>query len=76
MDAWLSFTRPRYEALRRDTSVLTDAVAMLRDVRTRIDGRPLRSTLVTGNFFQYSVSTRCSDAHCFRLTMFRLPADR
>ncbi len=49
---WISFTRPRYEALRRETNVLTDAVAMVRDVRTRIDGRPLRSTLVTGNFFR------------------------
>jgi predicted permease len=48
---WISFTRPRYEALRRETSVLTDAVALVRDVRTRLDGRALRSTLVSSNFF-------------------------
>jgi predicted permease len=51
-DSWLPFTRPEYEALRRETSVFTDVVAMLGGVRTRIEGRPVRSTLVTGNFFQ------------------------
>ena len=40
-----------YDSLRRDTSVFTDAVALLRGVATRIDGRR-RGTLVTGNFFQ------------------------
>jgi predicted permease len=51
-NVWLPFTRPHYEALRRETSVFTDALAMLRGVQTRIDGRASRGTLVTGNFFQ------------------------
>jgi predicted permease len=51
-DASLPFTRTEYEALRRETSVFTDAVAMLRPVGTRMEGRPVTSTLVTGNFFQ------------------------
>ena len=51
-DASLPFTRPEYEAMRRETSVFTDAFAMLRPVRTRIEGRPVSSALVTGNFFQ------------------------
>jgi len=46
------FTRPDYEAMRRDTTVFTDIVAMIRPVRTRIDGRLVNSQLVTGNFFQ------------------------
>ena len=49
---WMPFTPPRYEALRRETGVFTDAVAVLRGVETRIDGRPARSVLVSGNFFQ------------------------
>ncbi len=49
---WVPLTRPDYEALRRDTSVFTDAVAMLKGVATRVDGRALTGTLVTGNFFQ------------------------
>ncbi len=50
--AWTPFTRREYELLRHDTGVLTDAVAMLPDVATRIDGRALNATLVTGNFFE------------------------
>jgi predicted permease len=46
------FTRAEYEAMRRETSVFTDAVAMLRPVRTRIEGRLVTGSLVTGNFFQ------------------------
>ena len=49
---WVPFTRSDYEALRRDTTVFTDSVAMLRHVGTRIDGRAVSCTLVTGNFFQ------------------------
>ena len=52
VDAWLPFTRREYDAMRRETSVFTDAVAILRPVLTRIDGRRARSALVTGNFFQ------------------------
>jgi predicted permease len=45
------FTRRDYEAMRRETSVFTDAVAMDGAV-THVEGRLLRSSLVTGNFFQ------------------------
>jgi predicted permease len=47
-----AFTRPEYDAMRRDTSVFTDAVAILQPIRTRIEGRLVRSALVTGNFFR------------------------
>jgi predicted permease len=50
--AWIPFTRPEYEALRRETEAFTDAAAMLRGVSARVDGRPVAGTLVTGNFFQ------------------------
>ena len=46
------FTRPQFEALRRETSVFTDAYAELADIDCRIDGRMMAGTLVTGNFFQ------------------------
>ena len=46
------FTRPQYEALRRETNVFSDAFAMLPDIDSRIDGRMMAGTLVTGNFFQ------------------------
>jgi predicted permease len=51
-DASLPFTWPEYDAIRRETNVFTDAFAMLRPVRTRIEGRLATSALVTGNFFQ------------------------
>ena len=51
-DSWLPFTRSEYEALRRETRVFTDTVALVRPVRARIEGRPVSSALVTGNFFQ------------------------
>jgi len=47
-----AFTRPEYEAMHGGTSVFTDAVAMLDPGLTSIDGRPVTSTLVSGNFFQ------------------------
>lgn len=50
-DSSLPFTRSEYDAIRRETAVFTDAVAMLRAVRTRIEGRPVTAALVTGNFF-------------------------
>ena len=50
--ASLPFTWPEYDALRRETSVFTDAFAMLSSVRTRIEGRLANCALVTGNFFQ------------------------
>lgn len=46
------FTRPQYEALRRETSVFSDAFATLPDIDSRIDGRMMAGTLVTGTFFQ------------------------
>lgn len=46
------FTRPRFEALRTETSVFTDAYASLFDIDLRVDGRMMAVTLVTGNFFQ------------------------
>ena len=45
------FTRPDYDAMRRETSVFTDAFAMLWNT-ARIDGRSAVTALVTGNFFQ------------------------
>ena len=45
------FTRPQFEALRRETSVFTDAYATLPDIDLRVDGRMTAVTLVTGNFF-------------------------
>jgi predicted permease len=50
-DASLPLTRPEYEALRRETSVFTDAFAVLRPVATRMEGRSVSAALVTGNFF-------------------------
>jgi predicted permease len=46
------FTRPRFEALRRETSVFTDVYASLSDIDLRVDGRMMAVMLVTGNFFQ------------------------
>ena len=51
-DSSMPFTRAEYEALRRETSVFAGVVAMMRSVETRIEGRPVSSMLVTGNFFQ------------------------
>jgi predicted permease len=48
---WIPFTQREYDALRRETGVFTDAVAMVRSVRTRIEGRRVTSSLVSGNFF-------------------------
>ncbi len=50
-DALLPFTPADYAAIRRETAVFTDVFAMLRALRTRIDGRPVIAVLVTGNFF-------------------------
>src|SRR5690606_27522833 len=45
------FTRPRYEALMRETDVFTDAFATTPDVLAWIDGVRREGRLVTGNFF-------------------------
>ena len=46
------FTRAQFDALRRETDVFTDVYAALSDVDSRVDGRVMFGTLVTGNFFQ------------------------
>jgi predicted permease len=51
-DSRVPFTRAEYEALRRETSMFSDVSAMFRGIETRIEGRPVSSGLVTGNFFQ------------------------
>ena len=51
-DSRLPWTRTDYEALRRETGVFSDTFAMVRSIETRIEGRAVSSTLVTGNFFQ------------------------
>jgi hypothetical protein len=52
-DEDLPFTRRDYDALRRETSVFTDAFAMVGSARvTRVEGRPAVPVLVSGNFFQ------------------------
>ena len=51
----IPFTRRDYDAMRRETDVFTDALAMQSSGDpnlTRIEGRPAVSALVTGNFFQ------------------------
>ncbi len=45
-------TRPQYEALRRETAVFSDVAAMVPEIDTRIEGRKMSGTLVSGNFFQ------------------------
>ena len=44
-------TRSRYDAVRRETEVFTDVVAMIPETDSRIDGRTWSASLVTGNFF-------------------------
>ena len=46
------FTRAQFDALRRETNVFTDAYAEVSDVDSRVDGRLMFGTFVTGNFFQ------------------------
>ncbi|HKE84440.1 MAG TPA: ABC transporter permease [Vicinamibacterales bacterium] len=45
-------TRADYDAIRTETSAFADVAAILRPVRTRIDGRVVSGALVTGNFFE------------------------
>jgi predicted permease len=46
------FTRPAFEALRRETRVFTDVYAAVSDIDLRVAGRMMSASLVTGNFFQ------------------------
>jgi predicted permease len=50
-DGLLTFTRPRFEALRSETSVFTDAYAALNEVDLRVDGRTMNVNLVSASFF-------------------------
>jgi predicted permease len=45
------FTRAQFDALRRETSIFTDAYAQLSNVDSLVDGRVMFGTFVTGNFF-------------------------
>ena len=45
------FTRPQYEALRRETGVFSDAFVMGPEMDWWIDGRRMEGALVAGNFF-------------------------
>jgi putative ABC transport system permease protein len=45
------FTRPRFDALRSETSVFTDAYATLTEIDLRVDGRMMAVNLVSGSFF-------------------------
>jgi predicted permease len=47
-----SFTRAQFDALRRETNIFADAYAVVSDVDSRLDGRRMFGTFVTGNFFQ------------------------
>ena len=46
------FTRDKFDALRRETNVFSDAYAQVADVDCRMDGRLMYGTFVTGNSFQ------------------------
>ena len=46
------FTRAQFDGLRRETNVFTDVFAQVSDVGSRVDGRMISGTFVTGNFFQ------------------------
>jgi predicted permease len=45
------FARPRFEALRAETSVFTDAYAALNEIDLRVDGQTMVVNLVSGTFF-------------------------
>lgn len=48
----IRFTRADYDALREQTSVFTGVYAERSEIDTRIEGRMMSGSLVTGNFFQ------------------------
>jgi predicted permease len=45
------FTLRQYEALRSETDVFVEPIAMVRGVGTRVDNRPMTGALVSDNFF-------------------------
>src|SRR5262245_933796 len=46
------FTRDKFDAFRRETSFFSGVFAQVADVDSRVDGRLMYGTFVTGNFFQ------------------------
>jgi predicted permease len=50
-DPYVFFTRDDYDAMRRETSVFTDAFA-IQDYAGPVEGRLARAAFVSGNFFQ------------------------
>jgi predicted permease len=46
------FTKPQFEAMRRETRVFSGIYAAIADIESRIDGRVFSGSAVTGNFFQ------------------------
>jgi predicted permease len=50
--AGLPFTRAEFDALRRETTVFTDAYAQVGDVYKLVDGRATFGTFITGNAFE------------------------
>ncbi len=50
-DELSQFTRQRFEALRSETTVFTEAYAALNDVDLRVDGRMMKVNLVSASFF-------------------------
>jgi predicted permease len=51
-DEWPRFTPSQFEAMGRDTSVFAGMFAELSNIDTRVDGRMMAITLVSGNAFQ------------------------
>jgi predicted permease len=51
-DAWQRLKRSQLDSLRRETTALADPFAMLENIESRIDGRMMLGTAVSGNFFQ------------------------
>jgi predicted permease len=47
-----TFTRQRFEELRTDTDVFTEAFAALNDIDLRVDGRTMAVNLVSASFFR------------------------
>lgn len=48
----VALTRPVYETLRREQRVFTDVFAMVAETDSRVNGRTMSGSLVTGNFFE------------------------
>jgi predicted permease len=51
-DAWQKLKRSQLDSLRQSTTALADPFAMIDGIESRIDGRMMQGTAVSGNFFQ------------------------